>query len=76
MSQERVHAEETSTRWYISVCDMILPRYNQNFMKASQVEYVEPFLLLQVGSPGLAPIQENADHTSIIDNHLGVSGQP
>ena len=55
---------------------MILPRYTHNFMKASQVEYVEPFLLLQVGSPGLAPIQENADHTSIIDNHLGFSGQP
>ena len=47
----------------------------QNLTKASQVEYGEPFLLPQVGSPGLAPIQESADHTGIIECHLGFSGQ-
>ena len=54
---------------------MILPGDTQNLTKASQVEYGEPFLLPQVGSPGLAPIQESADHTGIIDSHLGFSGQ-
>ena len=34
------------------------------------MEYVEPFLLLRVGSPGLAFIQESADHTGVIDGHL------
>ena len=34
------------------------------------MEYGEPFLLPQVGSPGLAPIQESADHTGIIENPI------
>ena len=39
------------------------------------MEYVEPLLLPRVGRPGIAPIQESADHTGVIDGHLGFSGQ-
>ena len=48
----------------------VLPGDTQHLMKASQVDYAEPFLLPQVGSPGLAPTQESADHTGVIDSHL------
>ena len=54
---------------------MILPGDTQNLAEASQVVYVEPLLLPRVGRPGLAPIQESADHTGVIDGHLGFSGQ-
>ena len=54
---------------------MILPGDIQNLTEASQVEYVEPLRLPRAGSPGLAPIQESADHTGIINGHLGFSGQ-
>ena len=53
---------------------MILPGDTKNLTKASQVEYVEPFLLLRVGSPGLAFIQKSADHTGVIEGHFGFSG--
>ena len=54
---------------------MFLPGDTQNLTKASLVEFVEPFLLRQVGSLGLTPIQESADHTNIIDGYLDFSVQ-
>ena len=54
---------------------MILPEDTKNLTKASQVEYVEPFLWLRVGSPGLVFIQKRADHTGVIDGNLGFRGQ-
>ena len=66
---------KTSTRQYICVGYFILPGYSQDTADASQVECVEPSLLSVICSPRLAAIQQCADHTCIVDCHIGLDRQ-
>ena len=59
----------------ISLLVTILPGNIQDAAETAQVEAVQPSFLARVGRPRLAPVEESADDTCVVDAHLCLDGQ-
>ena len=56
----------------VAVGDTILPCDAEDTLEAPHVEGVEGALLAHVCCPRFAAIEEGAQHTGLVDSHLGV----
>ena len=65
-------AVDLGTVQYVAVGDTILPCDVEDTLDAPQVEGVEAALLAHVCCPRFAAIEEGAQHTCLVDSHLGV----
>ena len=67
-----MHAADPGTVQYVAVGDTILPGDAEDTLEAPLVEGVESALLAHVCCPRFAAIEEGAQHTGLVDSHLGV----
>ena len=67
-----MHAADPGTVQYVAVGDTILPGDAEDTLETPHVEGVEAALLAHVCCPRFAAIEEGAQHTGLIDSHLGV----
>ena len=57
---------------YVTVGDTVLPGDAEDTLEAPHVEGVEAVLLAHVCGPRFTAIEEGAQHTGLVDCHLGV----
>ena len=57
---------------YVTVGDTVLPGDAEDTLEAPHVEGVEAALLAHVCGPRFTAIEEGAQHTGLVDSHLGV----
>ena len=74
LSKQSVHTGKTSTSQDITVGYSVLPGYSQDTVDASQVEWVEHFLLPGIRSPCLAAIPQCADNAGIVFHRQRYAG--
>ena len=70
-----MHAADPSTVQHVAVGDTVLPGDAEDTLEAPHVESVEAVLLAHICGPRFAAIEEGAQHTGLVDSHLGVLGE-
>ena len=75
LTEQGEHARYSRLRQEILVWDTVLPGDAQNRSEAAQVEGVESALLAEVEGPGLATVEQRAEHAGLVHLHLGADGQ-
>ena len=66
-----MHAADPGTVQYVAVGATILPGDAEDTHEAPHVEGVEAALLAHVCCPRFAAVEEGAQHTGLVDYHLG-----
>ena len=72
VSGSAVYAANPGTVQYVAVGDTVLPGDAEDTLDTPRVEGVEAAFLAHVCGPRFAAIEEGAQHTGLVDSHLGV----